>query len=393
MRFDFNIYPEAREKLESAGILDRIKKKKDKYDIPHVGSVSPSDIHGYLQEMKENEFFKTFPKSEKDEFNKKLNGIYKNPEKHTWKISRFDGESAEETELEDILLLSGWWASNILKPKEIWNYKKFGFDNLTNFVGSVGAAMNENRLDWKNGYKWETSIPITHFEESKSIRLENEITGDTNCDLRVFQIDKTPYKVIDPLGNQVSYRPEFHSDRKGIFAYHSTEPGLMAAVLRWTEQCEIKTESLKEKAKGIIEYGKSLGQGGGTCAEHFFGGMNDNPAFHFTCWDIPLPVLDEKNSTNGITHHGVFTQGKSHYRAYTNKSNELVFSLESDPEKNPVKDISARYMPSDADHLIKGLIYQSARGLGRTSAGTLLRMLEYKFSEKFDEDKKRYALK
>ncbi len=54
--------------------------------------------------------------------------------------------------------------------------------------------------------------------------------------------------------------------------------------------------------------------------------------------------------------------------------------------RNPRKRISMRFQPEDAEHLVKGLIYQSAKGRGGTSARQLLAIMEYRFSESFDRD-------
>ena len=49
-----------------------------------------------------------------------------------------------------------------------------------------------------------------------------------------------------------------------------------------------------------------------------------------------------------------------------------------------------RFQPEDAEHLVRGLIYQSAKGLGRTSAKQLLAIMEYRFSDSFDADLKEF---
>ncbi|HLC63366.1 MAG TPA: hypothetical protein VJJ21_03535 [Candidatus Nanoarchaeia archaeon] len=51
-----------------------------------------------------------------------------------------------------------------------------------------------------------------------------------------------------------------------------------------------------------------------------------------------------------------------------------------------VKKINARFLPEDAEQLVKGVIYQSAKWLGRTSAGQILSILEYRFSDNFQEE-------
>lgn len=40
----------------------------------------------------------------------------------------------------------------------------------------------------------------------------------------------------------------------------------------------------------------------------------------------------------------------------------------------------------EADHLLKGICYQSARGLGRTVPKKLISLIEYRFSGEMDKD-------
>ena len=96
--------------------------------------------------------------------------------------------------------------------------------------------------------------------------------------------------------------------------------------------------------------------------------------------------MNENNFTKEKTHYIISTVGDYIYRAYTNKNSELLFAIENPEKPSNTKNIACKFIPSDADHLIKGLFYQSAKGLGRTSANTLIKILEYKFSEQFLRD-------
>jgi hypothetical protein len=48
------------------------------------------------------------------------------------------------------------------------------------------------------------------------------------------------------------------------------------------------------------------------------------------------------------------------------------------------------FLPEDMDNVIRGLLYQAASGLGRTSARRLIDMMEYRFSPKFDKDQAKW---
>ena len=232
---------------------------------------------------------------------------------------------------------------------------------------------------YRRGHRWQTKTPDNRV-------LVNEVTGDMNCDMRVFQTDITPYKTIDPLGNEVSFRPEIDPDRGGIMAYHSTEGELLATVLKYVHQKGIKPASLEDNARATLEWASSLGQGGGTCTEHF-GGFDNDARMFLTGWTIPLHKLDKNNTTTQHSCDGVIDGGGGVYMAYIDADENLVFAHEvRDKLPVPKKNILARYYPSDADNLIKGLLYQSAKGLGRTSCRQLRDILAYRFSEQFEAD-------
>jgi len=382
MRFNYTLYPEARQKLDSAGITERVQKAKKDYSIDIKGCTYEDEIPGMITEMKEEGFFKTFPKDQLKSFQEKMNAIFKSRDKFNWIISKNDKPYHEEVDIDDIVLMLGWDASKVLKPEEIWDYKKFGFENTGDFVGSVGSLINEVVHDaggYRQGHKWQNKTPDNRI-------LVNEVTGDSNCDMRIYQRDVTAYSTMDPFGNKVTFRPEIDPDRGGIMAYHSTEGEFLATILRYVEQRGIKPESLEDGAKKTLEWAASLGQGGGTCTEHF-GGFDRDARRFFPGWKIPLWKLDKNNSTDKHSIDGIIDASGGVYMAYLNADENLVFSYESrDKERKSEKNVCAIFYPDDADHLIKGLIYQSAKGLGRTSCRQLINILEYRFSGQFEID-------
>lgn len=381
MRFKYLLYPEAREKLNSAGITARVEKAKEDYTIGIRGFVLDSEVPDMIVEMKNGGFFKHFPQDQLAEFRHNANAVFQKRKNSHWTINRNEGAYSEAVDIDDLLLLIGYDASLVLDPKEIWDFKKFGFSNVTDFAGSVGVLINEviHRDTFRRGYLWQVRTPDNRV-------FDNEVTGDENCDMRVLQTDTTPYLTIDPLGNQVSFRPEISPDRRGIIAYHSTEGELLSIVLKYAEQIGIKPKSLTDNAKGTLEWAISLGQGGGTCAEHF-GGFDRDVRMFFTEWNIPLPRLDKDNSATQNSFDGVVRNGGGVYMAYLDVDGNLVFAYEpKEQERIPKKNICALYYPDDVDHLIKGLLYQSAKGLGRTSCKQLVDILGYKMSDQFHLD-------
>jgi hypothetical protein len=392
MRFKYIVYPNVRKNIEDAGLVGKIDELHEKFEGPdNYTHVMDSDVLDSIKEMGEDGYFKTLPTASAQSFKTRLQGFFGHLDVHSWKTYRGGKIVTTETNLSDVLLLSGWQASFILSPDEIWNFKRFGFSSITDFVGSVGAFMkvrNSERRPGRSGDGWG-------IRKNDGRTLVNEITGDGNCDFRLHQNDVTPYKTIDPFGNAVSFRPEFDEDRRGVFGYHSVEGAFLATLLKWADQVNISSELLKDGGKDFLKWTESLGQGGGTCTEHF-GGYDQNPNMFFCAYEVPMPKLDEFYCTDRFTPETVFVESEGFfYGAYIGSNNELIFSAENMKNMKNKKLVSAEFQPEEFDPLLKGMFVQCARGLGRTSCRQLMGILDYKLSSDFDNavDEKKFYKK
>ena len=388
MRFHYLLYPNALAKLKKSNIETRIQELKDSEDgLPYMGWIIFADeIAGSIRDLKERGFYEYLPKDFALKYKETINNILKKPEDFSWSIQRPNEVVTEPGDLADMLLFTGDLASMILKPEELWNYQKFGFSSPSEFVTIVGAFIiqqSRGNSSFKDGYKW------TRKRDDGS-EIVTEVTGDSNADLRVYQTDIAPYPTTDPFGNSIEMRPKTDADRHTIAAYHSTEGTMLVAVMKYIEQQSIKVEYQQDGAKQLIEWGRSLGQSGGSCTEHF-GGFDQNPMFFFSGYEYPLPQLNKDNETDQHTNFWLGTTGESGYGAYIAHNGDLVFSHQGrDAMRNPKKIIAARFLPDDAKHLVKGLVFQATKGLGRTSGRQLLDILEYRHSTKFEKKQEKY---
>jgi len=386
MRFKYTIYPEAWEKLKSLNLLERVKEEKSKEDFPYFYShLMESDVISMFEDMKERGFFKTFPKEEK--FLKKLNEVFQNIESNPWKIKRRGETLEEKTELEDISLMLGYPSSFILTPNEIWNYKEFGFDSMSAFTGTVGAIIFEashSRDFFNRGYKWNS-------KDTEGREWKNEVTGDSNYDLKIYKTDITPDKTFDSLGNEVQYRPEIDDDRRIVSAYHSTEVPLLVSLIKYVEQTGLESNVLKEGGKELVELTFSQNQKGGATTEHLFPNER-HMVLDFMSFDIPIPVLDKDYRTEQRTSDIVgMAYNEAIYGIYIGPNKEIVFSFEKDWQE-PQKNASAVFQPQETDHLIAGLFYQAINGLGRTPARQLAQALNYRYSGEYEKDLERFKI-
>lgn len=388
MRFSYIIYPEAKEILKKTGIVKRVDEIKQSEDgLPYLGgSIFSGEIQGIVKELINEGYYKNVPKDFYETYKKVLNGILNKPEEHFWTIKTQGGEVKEPCQLEDMMMFTGDLASLVLKPEEFWEYKKFGFETPSELITIVGTYIfNESR--GKNDVVYDKGLIWTTNNKDGSKILTN-ITGDHNYDLRVFQEDVTHYKVIDPFGNPIRMRPAMSTTKRIMSAYHSEESRFLVALFKYIDQLDIPVDFKKDNAQRLIDWGRSFGQAFGATAQHLSPDYRDVESFFIT-YDIDIPRLNEENESEVVSSYFVGSLGEGSYRAYIDSKSNLVFSyITSENVSEKKRGIEIKFTPEDAEEAVKGVIYQCAKGLGRTSALQVLDLVQYKHSDKFIQDQK-----
>lgn len=378
MRFNYLIYPAAHQKLKESGIAERIRElEQSEEGLPYLGGATfANDIVQAQQELSERGCFKHLPPDFADTYKRTMNAMLQDPEKFFWAVHTPQGERKIPCEYSDMLLFLGEPASYVLSPEEIWDYERFGFSSPTGFVATVGAFMKATaHIGWREGYKW-------HRKRRDGTEILTEVTGDMHSDLRILLTDITPHPTTDPFGQEIEMRPS-DDDTRAVAAHHSTEEHTLIIALKYLERCR-----QMDKVPGILEWGRSLGQQIiGTCTEQLFPNSHLPCNFLFIGYEHPLPELDENNKIGPHVTDWIPTSSGS-YGAYVTHEGDLALSYQTDKNREqPKKPISATFPPEDAEELVKGLIYQCAKGLGRTRVERLLELLEYRTSEQFVKDR------
>lgn len=383
MRFNYLVYPEAKKRLQTLELEERFKEaEKSEEGLPYFGThVMEEEVVDCVNDLKERGYFKTLLEEERQQFITQLNQIFQNLDKYSWRINRMGKTLEEKTDLHDLLLMTGWISSLLLKPEEIWDYKKYGFDSLSGFTGSVGALVWNLQCGggFREGYKWKSKSP----DERGWI---NEITGDTHGDLRICKTDITPDETFDPLGNKVLYRPELNDDKRIVAGYHSVESEFLVSLLKYVHQQNINSKSLRDNANPLIE--KMVSFGHVDSDSPFPDYFTSNIDFLFNHFEVPIPVLDENYSTEERTLDAIGIQGGGYYGIYVGPNKEIIFSYENRDEKTEIKKPSVIFYPQEIDHLITGVCFQCAKRLGRTSSASLVNLLKYRFSDEFEKYQK-----
>ena len=363
MRFNYTVYPSALEKIKQYGLDEKAEKVIEACKVPFIGIIDKDCIWDIVNDMKIDGLFRNFPSNEREMFFAKANSLFCGIEDYSWTLES-DPVRAEKAEFSDLCFILGYFASVLLDADELWDYKKFGFGNLTDLVGSTGAFL------WSKNNKPDSGKPWTSSHKGKV--FSSCVTGDCNLDLVISRIDKTPYTVIDPFGSEVSYHPEFDNDREIVYSYHSQEKALLIALMKYAENFSIPSAMLVDKGRSIIDYAMSKGQRLGAASECF--GNYDSPLFYLSRLPYPLGVLGKDK-----TSHFIAAQGDGQYGIYVSEEEELVFQLET---KN-YKKVAARFQKDEFDDFLISLFNQAIEGRGRTPANELVDIVRYRHSDEF----------
>lgn len=388
MHFNFIIYPDSKKILFASKIAQRFADRKEE-DIPWFGShISNFDVPVIIDSLVKNGFYSPLMSlPEGRPFLNKLEKAFQEIDSCNWLTMRNGNKVNEKIELDDLVMLAGWQASFFFKPEEIKNYKQFECGSLSEFTGIIGAFINtEERLDFRKGLKWTT----THPDGTVYV---NEVSGSEHADLRIFQTNITPYKTTDPFGNRILYRPEMRIDGNCVAGYHSCESNLLASILRYVHHNGIDCDVFRDEGKKLIEWVKSFGQGGGTCAEHFFPTPDRfDSRMSLVAFDRPFPRLLQKEGNDyvqeGRVSDFIMTAYDSSYGIFSGQNKELIICYLGKEDSQLT--VAAKFLPEEIGSLVKSLFYQAAKGLGRTSAAKLIDILEYRFSKDFEKDQKEF---
>ncbi len=369
MNYGYRVYFEADLNIEVFGIAKRVAEASRAGKIPPLGFISEDDLPEYLAELLERKFFDEVHEPEVREQLRALEILSRDLSNGKWLINKPKGIVEVEMEKEDFLVVSGFLASSVLTPEEVAAYDQFGFPSAMAFVGAVGAHIHESRyLDRVRRnkiYPWEN--------ERDGVTLETAITGDHDLDIRIEATDVSPYPIQDPLGNKVQYKPLARDDKRWVVGYHSDEPRLLVALLKYAEQNKVNSELLKYSGLELLRLVDERQQAIGAAAECLMP-PNESRVFEsFILFDEPLKDIGTTEERNPYFISGKGGQD-SRYGFYTNAKGNFIVAYEDGEKREVVMD----WAPAEFDHVVTSLFFQAASGRGRTSVNTLASIVQYK---------------
>ena len=154
----YQVYPNGLRKLDQAGITTRIEalrsEELQRYRMP---AVSLDDIRRVVGRMEGEGHLRNLEKHERNDYKQLLYRAARE-EDFYWTTNRKGGKQKERAVAEDFYLLSGVRNLAVLQDNEILDYKKFNFESLFEFTGTVGSALEmvSKTNGWQYGLPWNT---------------------------------------------------------------------------------------------------------------------------------------------------------------------------------------------------------------------------------------------
>lgn len=297
------------------------------------------------------------------------------PSAGSWTIGR--KQNKEHMYTNDFLLISGVVAAEAIPSKEFWNVPK-GFSSASDYHGTVGAMLLQRKQELFlncNGYTWTSTDGADTFQ--------SRITADMHGDFRMERIRISHDETIDPFGNRVHYRPALESDRELVAPSYGVEPTVLAAVLKYIDQEKIDVPCLRNGCQAIREFLASTKQKIGPFGD--FGKERNIDAAKHIMWPFAFPMGHLEDNDFGWSigaHYG------GRYVFHLDEKRRLTCTFNDEQEKDDRMEQShiLHFTPDDMEHVIMGLFVQTQSGLGRSNAGQLVELLEYRFSPEFNSD-------
>ena len=369
----YQVYPNGLRKLDQAGITTRIEalrsEELQRYRMP---AVSLDDIRRVVGRMEGEGHLRNLEKHERNAYKQLLYRAARG-EDFYWTTNRKGGKQKERAVAEDFYLLSGVRNLAVLQDNEIFDYKKFNFDSLFEFTGTVGSALEmvSKTNGWKYGLPWNT-------ERDNKRTISSIVTSDGAGEMRIFQRDITPYETTDPFGKRVYYRRLGIADKKTVEASQSTESYLLISILKYVEQLGLKPDILENGAMTTNQYITNIGAM--EMIKHQKKATRDKESTGtlFRAWEVPLPMVSRGKVGDSKFAHFIPSTLGGGYNLCISENNELVIGRKIRKEIDVENSVT--FLPEDTNNLIKSLLYQAARGLGKTTERQLLDIIEYRYS-------------
>lgn len=351
------------------------RKKKDCGNtFSHLGSWSKFDTTQRINDLIRRGYYP--PGAFTKEYAEKMMALLKSPEGQQWTV----GDENEDMERDDVVVCEGMIAAEVLQPAGFWNNVE-GFNGPGDVHGTIGALLIQTRdlFYAQGGYEWKT-------KNGKKVTHRTRIGACLNGDLRIERICVSPKKTIDPLGNEVHYRPITQKDRQMIAPYFSVEPLLLAAVLKYIDQEKIDVECMRDGGKELVEENFSKGQEIGNFGD--FGTNDSSPGMSMLQFSHPMQQATEGK----IFWHLPMQYDEASYRIHIDPNRHLAFTM-MDKHGTLEEKPSLTLPPEEMDQLIRGIFAQAQLGHGRTSMHQLVRILAYRLSDRFKDEMKNHGAK
>jgi hypothetical protein len=249
-----------------------------------------------------------------------------------------------------IAILSGWTAYQAAEKMEAkpWaDWQARGFSSQLEAMGAIGAALTSGSLDLNKGYHWNG--PTGDYL----------ITGDVNADLRVFR-----QVAGDPICHYGSFQSRLQptGTRQSLYAYHSNEGLLLAAIISGATQTGVSLDCFDRPDRFKDDYLQSLEKLGRSDALFCPTGAGSMEAAH--CAGSAVFPLTRPGARS---IHSLAREFGDPYSMHLDGGDLVIYSGKS---------LVLRLPGVEWNQAVLGLFIQAARHGGRTPVSQLAEIVE-----------------
>jgi len=389
----FILSAEVNLQIKESELWERIRtyKERDSDEILNCGYIhlGVKDFQNFAEELKERGYFETLKWEVRKKYFGIMNSIIKQQVDQYWLINRNWTQNSIVSTLDDLLIFSWIYPAEIMNPDELWNNEKFGFSSVTDLISSVSVYMmnilHSHEVEWRD---W--------LIQKGGNTYRTVISWDLNWDFCLFRDNITPYVTINPFWDRSSLRPESQDDKLWVFWYHSMEKPFLVSILRWIDQCNVKSQLLNSWMDGILGFLASVKKRSNMFAwftEQAWNNLkisdwitSDDIIFDdfwsqwqdFIAYDMRLSNLWEDINPNFwiVTSSGLskIAQIRWDNLVYTTFSNQNI-DLSN-------QQVLCEFFPEEADEIIKGILVQCYSSLWRTGIAEILELFNFYFKNK-----------
>lgn len=280
----------------------------------------------------------------------------------------------------DLLLASGMALLDIDRvDPNFWSDHCNLANKRISFANMIGVAIATKALQ----YAPNTPLNTISFASAPFIQTEVTVGGDMHGDFRIQQVESYPEGSIDPVGARVPYAP--YGSPRFASAYHSSELEVLECLLKHLNVTGLNNDEQRDIINTAIHTFIDTEEVDNSPFNGFYADYGEEGALEFFCERMKCYFMskDSRVGTDEVSWSELMVAPQSNRRLQV-KSSKNQFLLQNvylGDGKEVTKSSLPVVVPTDQlGPFMQALLYQAARGSGRTAPTSLLKLLSARLS-------------